>query len=453
MVSLKKIYDKLFLNFLTVYRKVPLRAKYIFSFIIHAIIFLSLFFSRPVVGIYLFDYRLGEILILLSLLFSLLILFTPTKYFFELKNNYLIYIYKLVITYFILTLFLRETSILDPYTFRSSSYIWTVSFLFFGYYFLSKFNFDKLTSWALLAILPSIYIISTGNYPNFIIDFFISFSDKFVFIKGSDLTIALISCTLLLNVLLKNEKLKIIYFFGIISLFLPLLLFNSRASFVAATIYLILSLPYFIPAIRKNYIIFFVSVAISIPLFIFSGYRVYGNFSFEKDPEVSRIQEITDTFGGISDQKNTRDSLLFYFEDGRLYSGDPTTDWRLDIWQDVFEDLGNKNLVLKGYGYKEIIPVMKDPSAPGRLGRDGLNENVHNYFVNILARGGLPNVLFFIALHLLLIQTYVKKNSNYKILIYVFPLMLLANFDATMEGVNFPLIFYSFYGYFIRKGL
>jgi hypothetical protein len=22
-----------------------------------------------------------------------------------------------------------------------------------------------------------------------------------------------------------------------------------------------------------------------------------------------------------------------------------------------------------------------------------------------------------------------------------------------MEGVNFPLIFYSFYGYFIRKGL
>ena len=55
-----KIYDELFLNFLTVYRKVPLRAKYIFSFIIHAIIFLSLFFSRPVVGIYLFDYRLGK---------------------------------------------------------------------------------------------------------------------------------------------------------------------------------------------------------------------------------------------------------------------------------------------------------------------------------------------------------------------------------------------------------
>ena len=42
---------------------------------------------------------------------------------------------------------------------------------------------------------------------------------------------------------------------------------------------------------------------------------------------------------------------------------------------------------MKGYGYNEILPVMTDPSAPGRLGRDGLNEHVHNYFVNIFARG------------------------------------------------------------------
>ena len=46
-------------------------------------------------------------------------------------------------------------------------------------------------------------------------------------------------------------------------------------------------------------------------------------------------------------------------------------------------DLIEKNQILTGYGYKDIIPVMLDPTAPGRLGRDGLNENVHNYFVNI----------------------------------------------------------------------
>ena len=57
--------------------------------------------------------------------------------------------------------------------------------------------------------------------------------------------------------------------------------------------------------------------------------------------------------------------------------------------------MDSKNIFFKGYGYNEIIPVMLDPSAPGRLGRDGLNENVHNYFVNILARGGIVQLIIF----------------------------------------------------------
>ena len=43
----------------------------------------------------------------------------------------------------------------------------------------------------------------------------------------------------------------------------------------------------------------------------------------------------------------------------------------------------------------KILPVMTDPSAPGGLGRDGLNEHVHNYFVNIFARGGIFQFLLF----------------------------------------------------------
>ena len=38
---------------------------------------------------------------------------------------------------------------------------------------------------------------------------------------------------------------------------------------------------------------------------------------------------------------------------------------------------------------------MTDPSAPGRLGRDGLNENVHSYVFNILARGGIFQLILF----------------------------------------------------------
>ena len=56
---------------------------------------------------------------------------------------------------------------------------------------------------------------------------------------------------------------------------------------------------------------------------------------------------------------------------------------------------GDKSLVIKGYGFNEIFPVMLDPTAPGRLGRDGLNENVHNYFMNILGRGGVLQLILF----------------------------------------------------------
>ena len=86
-----------------------------------------------------------------------------------------------------------------------------------------------------------------------------------------------------------------------------------------------------------------------------------------------------------NDQRNV--FLSFYFMDGRLYSEDTTTNWRLDIWQDVVLDLRTKEQILIGYGYDSIIPVMLDLSKPGRLGRDGNNENVHNFIINILARG------------------------------------------------------------------
>tara|TARA_B100001029_G_scaffold179889_1_gene192202 strand:+ start:24145 stop:25506 length:1362 start_codon:yes stop_codon:yes gene_type:complete len=453
MVFIASQYNKFFEKFFDVYFKIPKNFKYALSFLIHATIFFSLFLSRPVVGIYIFGYRLGEFVVLFSLIISIFIFLAPTMYFQQFKKTNIIYIYKVIIFYFLITLILRETSITDSYTFKSSSYIWTVSFIFTGYYFLTKYNFEKISLIAFYAVLPSIYVISTGNYPNFVIDFFILYSDKFLFIKGSDLTIALVAGTTFIKITEKNEKLKFIYFISIVSIFLPLLLFNSRASFIAGVIYLILSIINFKEFIKNNILIFLITLMVSSALFIFSGYRVYGNFNFEKDPEVSRIQEVAKTLGGISEQKNTEDLLLFYFENGRLRSDDPTTEWRLDIWQDVIEDLSGKDLLLKGYGYKEIIPVMKDPSAPGRLGRDGLNENVHNYFINILARGGIPQVIFFLLFHILLIYTYFLKNKNLKILTYVIPLMLLANFDATMEGVNFPLIYYSFYGYFIKKGL
>ena len=79
--------------------------------------------------------------------------------------------------------------------------------------------------------------------------------------------------------------------------------------------------------------------------------------------------------------------------EGRIYSADGNLNWRLQIWQDVIVDTSKEfKTVIFGYGYKEIIPAM---SLPSRQGLDGLNENVHNFIVNIYARGGILQITLF----------------------------------------------------------
>ena len=43
---------------------------------------------------------------------------------------------------------------------------------------------------------------------------------------------------------------------------------------------------------------------------------------------------------------------------------------------------------LTGFGYNEMLPAMNHWE---RQGNDGSNENVHNYFFNVLGRGGYYN--------------------------------------------------------------
>ena len=87
---------------------------------------------------------------------------------------------------------------------------------------------------------------------------------------------------------------------------------------------------------------------------------------------------------------------------------------------------------------------MLDPSAPGRLGRDGLNENVHNYLINVLARGGIFVALLIIYFHYSYIKIWNKKNGNYEIILLFIPAIINSLLDITMEGVQFPIIYYSF---------
>ena len=151
----------------------------------------------------------------------------------------------------------------------------------------------------------------------------------------------------------------------------------------------------------------------------------------------------------LVENKNTVDVFLsFFIYEGRIYSRDGTTDWRLDV-VDIVEDLNNKNQIVFGYGYSEILPIMVDPAAPGRLGEDGLNENVHNYLFTILARGGLVQLIIFIYFHLKLFLLFKSKFKNSFVLILILPAMFNAFLDVAMESVQFPILYYVLLGYML----
>ncbi len=408
-------------------------------------------FTRSVVGLYLLNIRFGEILVLISFLSSLIILlfiFKDSTFF----DSKVISLFKLLIVFFFIVSYLTSTDLLRPYAFRTSSYIWTISYLFVGSYIISKKNIKILKSSILFLFL--IYLFSSGNYPEFFIDLFYKFSDKFQFIKGSEITLAYI-CIILVNYkLFENKKVNLSYIILFGALFIPILLVASRGAFLGAIMFIILELFY-----RKNFIFnnmkfFVILIFLSIPLFLISTLRIGSNNQIEQIA-LNPQQEIELALNDVVTKKDITSVFLgFYITDyGYLDSTDPTTSWRLDIWQDVFYDMKSKDILLNGYGYKEIIPVMTDPTAPGRLGWDGLNENVHNYFVNILARGGLFQLLIALCFHIYLVWYFKERHGNYRILSFTLPLLFIASLDAAMEGVNFPIIFYSFYGYFIKNGI
>jgi hypothetical protein len=139
---------------------------------------------------------------------------------------------------------------------------------------------------------------------------------------------------------------------------------------------------------------------------VFSLLRVDRTITSETTEPISISEKLTseyisDSLQQISERRETAKVFLSFYinEDGYLDSWDATTSWRLDIWQDVFYDMVEDDLLFKGYAYNEIFPAMLDPTAPGRIGRDGLNEHIHNYFMNIFARGGALQLILFAVFH------------------------------------------------------
>ena len=96
----------------------------------------------------------------------------------------------------------------------------------------------------------------------------------------------------------------------------------------------------------------------------------------------------------------------------------------------------------------KFLPIMVDPAAPGRLGEDGLNENVQLFFT-ILARGGLVQLIIFIYFHLKLFLLFKSKFKNSFVLILILPAMFNAFLDVAMESVQFQFLYYVLLGYML----
>ncbi len=416
-------------------------------FLVPIFIFLMFTFVRTFMGIYIFNLRIGEI----AVGFSLVISFVLIIYFLIVRKDSFIQ-YKLAINFgliifsFFIVLIISGSQIFDLYTYKSSSYIWTTSIFFLGilYYKYSSVDMDKILVKLLNPVLFVAYLMQVFIIPDSLVNFFLSISDKFEPHKGSDLTLLFVITFLLNDKYYKNHRFFSTYYVLFSSLYLPFLYYKSRASFIAVFLFIIFQF-------LKNRNIYFkqtsllkiaLILVVSVIIFLQSVFWVRQSgiiVIYEaRENVVKLVEHRTKTF--VKESPG-----LFWISDGKLRTADGNLMWRLDIWQDIIYDLSDNDKVLFGYGYDDIIPVMKWENGY-RLGLDGLNEHVHNNWFNIFARGGLFQLIFYFLFYYFIVSIFYKKKKNLEILFLILPILFVSFFDSSMENSHFPILYYFFLG-------
>ncbi len=424
-----------------------IKDKNVMSYLFHSafiLIVLILLFGRSFVGIYLFNLRLGEYLVASSLLVTLAVFFCYFFYpdsFRKILNIVRVH-FAIVISFLLITV-LTNSSLLNSYTYKSSSYIWTLGFLYVGYYIFNYVELNTIHLNVLFFVSLLVYLNSvTVTYvPDLLLDFFINNSDKLESLKGADLVMVFVIATFFSLKKLPYKRLTIDIFIFLSALYLPLVMWKSKGAFLGFITYVLFQLvnnkQYLRKSLSRNIVIAFISII----LFFLSSLAVVRGSDLDYGYE--------EVIPVVANRKVANNDWLFlYIEDGRIYSYDGNANWRLQIWQDVIQDSISDRTYFYGVGYKEIIPAMDDPK---RQGWDGKNENVHNFLVNNYARGGLVHLFLYLYLYWIFIYKYKKKDKS--ILIYTLPFFITSLFDASMENAHFPVIFYFFLGSLFSESL
>ncbi len=418
-------------------------------------LFLSIIFTRSFLGIQIWMFRLGELVMAFSALIFLftLIIFKPI---YEEKYKSIFLTSVLILLTFGVTVVFTGSNLSNVYTYKASSYIWSIGFLFLGLTLPKLKTLRRSYSILLQISLLIIYLVAIYDFPENIIEFFYSYSDKYEPHKGSDIVINFAILIYFLNRFYKHNQYGFELFLVNLSIFLPLFLYKSRAALISILIFVIYELFLYRNEIfrfnfRRIIVFLFVSILLIVSTFLSQRYVVV-EFSEET------IEQIPDAFKTLGEYKFSKykdDYPLFYISEKRLFSGDGNLNWRLQLWQDAIEDNYQENKLFYGIGYKSKFNVFIENNlvntigvADGndRRGLDGLNEHVHNYFLTIFLRGGFLQLLVFFTFYYSLFQSAKKNNQLFEMIIFSTSVMFVSFFDSSMENAHFPLLFYFFVG-------
>ena len=412
-------------------------------------IFYTLFtvvLSRTGSGFYILGFRLGEIAVGLSILFYI---FSIIVFKYEYKYFRLKIILLLIATSFFISNIYYKSSMQDLYVFRTSSYIWFLSFLLVGVHskkIVIKENYDKHFYVLLLYIYTSGILGAESN----LLKFFANLSDKIEFHKGSEILLIFICFFFLKNNFRTRTVNSYLIFIFFISVYTPFLMYKSRAAFIALIIFIIFETYYFITDLKFNKNIFLSTLLIILIVGTLSTIISQNALvpDFENFPEL-----IKSSYSNIiSERYSLYDSELpfVYFDNGRMFTADGNLNWRIQMWQDMFHYIGQSSkYMLFGIGFGEMLPVFDVTlfdDAKFRLGLDGLNEHLHNFFLTVFARGGLVHLLLLASVFVFVYSEYSRIHKDKKILIVLICVFFVSFFDSSMENAHFPAIFYFFLG-------
>ena len=403
-------------------------------------------FGRVFMGLNISTLRLGEILIGISALIFVYFLIQDLINFRNLSNldrNFTI-IFALIVAHALYLLLFYGYELYNLYPFKVSSYIWVLGFFYVGKNY--KYNFSsKISLISIFLALVLSYFSSIFGITNEYQDILLKYTDKFDYLKASDLIIFFIFFVYFFKKSTFKNQLNLNVFIFLFSIFyLPLMMNKSRGASIAFIVF-ISFLIYELVKLKKGKNFYILTILLSTLLFVLSAFIV------SKSP--LELEEVDDKVVYVSTSRYEKpvqntpqiidDYPILYIEGWRVFSSDGNLNWRLQIWQDVFEDTYLKNIVLKGYGFNNKIPAM-EPAY--RSGNDGTNENVHNFFVNVYARGGLIHLLLYISFFIVLFKSAREKSRVRILAMFFIPLIFTSFFDASMENAHYPLIFYFLMG-------